>query len=195
MSIPDGEVEEEVSTIIKAAHSQWGGQRAIVVGRGRRQAALEGHVRPHRLPSRHTHDSGGYHDAMRAPTLCHFAALEVARRVLWIDRTLQGHDPLVGVARMHPKHGGYRDDARRRSLMITGAAAADGGSGGGSAWAAETPIRYPEPAKVCSTRAFSHMCWATRRSSASPAAAVLPRGPWFGDGRYLLWSDIPNDRI
>jgi hypothetical protein len=34
MSIPDGEVEEEVSTIIKAAHSQWGGQRAIVVGRG-----------------------------------------------------------------------------------------------------------------------------------------------------------------
>jgi len=24
----------------------------------------------------------------------------------------------------------------------------------------------------------------------------LVRGPgWFGDGRYLLWSDIPNDRI
>jgi len=33
----------------------------------------------------------------------------------------------------------------KRSFMITGAAAADFGAGGGSAWAAETPIRYPEP--------------------------------------------------
>src|SRR4051812_43880561 len=33
----------------------------------------------------------------------------------------------------------------RRTFMITGAAAADGGAGGGAAWAAETPIRYPDP--------------------------------------------------
>ena len=33
----------------------------------------------------------------------------------------------------------------RRAFMITGAAAADGGAGGGAAWAAETPIRYPDP--------------------------------------------------
>jgi gluconolactonase len=34
----------------------------------------------------------------------------------------------------------------RRSFIITGAAAAaDFGAGGGSAWAAETPIRYPDP--------------------------------------------------
>ena len=64
----------------------------------------------------------------------------------------------------------------RRSCMMASAAAADFGSGGGSAWAAETPIRYPEPnIKVLDPR-FQHMCWATRRSSASPAAAVLPRG-------------------
>ena len=32
----------------------------------------------------------------------------------------------------------------RRSYPITGATA-DGGVGGGAAWAAETPIRYPDP--------------------------------------------------
>ena len=64
----------------------------------------------------------------------------------------------------------------RRSFMITGAAAADFGAGGGAAWAAETPIRYPDPnIKVLDPR-FSNMCWARRRSSGSPAAAALPRG-------------------
>ena len=35
-----------------------------------------------------------------------------------------------------------------------------------------------------------------RRSSGSRPVCRWAEGPvWFGDGRYLLWSDIPNDRI
>ena len=42
----------------------------------------------------------------------------------------------------------------RRSCMITGAAAAaDFSASGGAAWAAETPLRYPDPnIKVLDTR-------------------------------------------
>jgi gluconolactonase len=58
------------------------------------------------------------------------------------------------------------------------------------------PIRYPDPAiKVLDPRFAKYVL---------PMAAVeriaggcrFTEGPvWFGDGRYLLWSDIPNDRI
>ena len=37
-------------------------------------------------------------------------------------------------------------------------------------------------------------CW--RRSSGWRTGCRWAEGPvWFGDGRYLLWSDIPNNRI
>src|ERR671939_396475 len=43
----------------------------------------------------------------------------------------------------------------------------------------------PAPRIVCSMPA-----------ALGPAAIRWCEGPvWFGDGRYLLWSDIPNDRI
>ena len=78
--------------------------------------------------------------------------------------------------------------------MITGAAAADGGSGGGSAWAAETPIRYPEPnIKVFDPRFQPYA--ATRHRAHRRYKPPTEGFVWFGDGRYLLWSDIPNDRI
>src|SRR5215813_2550415 len=85
----------------------------------------------------------------------------------------------------------------RRSFMITGAAAAaDFGSGGGSAWAAETPIRYPEPnIKVLDPR-FQRYVLGNAAIERIAGGCRFTEGPvWFGDGRYLLWSDIPNDRI
>jgi len=85
----------------------------------------------------------------------------------------------------------------RRSFMITGAAAAaDFGSGGGSAWAAETPIRYPEPnIKVLDPR-FQPYVLGNAAIERIAGGCRFTEGPvWFGDGRYLLWSDIPNDRI
>ena len=55
-----------------------------------------------------------------------------------------------------------------------------------------TPIR----ASKSSTRAFQRWYSAMPRSSGSPTGCRFNEGPvWFGDGRFLLWSDIPNDRI
>src|SRR5437879_12702509 len=83
----------------------------------------------------------------------------------------------------------------RRAFMITGAAAADVGAGGGAAWAAETPIRYPEPnIKVLDPR-FQKYVLGNAAIERLAGGCRFTEGPvWFGDGRYLLWSDIPNDR-
>lgn len=60
----------------------------------------------------------------------------------------------------------------------------------------EPPIRYPDPAVEVLDPRFRGLI------AGSAAVEVLYRGTrwgegpiWFGDGRYLLWSDIPNDRI
>src|SRR5688500_14563101 len=64
-------------------------------------------------------------------------------------------------------------------------------------WASgAVPIRYPDPnIRVLDPRFAKYVL---------PMAAIeriaggcrFTEGPvWFGDGRYLLWSDIPNDRI
>src|ERR1700761_6480738 len=56
--------------------------------------------------------------------------------------------------------------------------------------------RYPDP----SIRSFDPRFDALRLASASVECLYQgtrwSEGPvWFGDGRYVLWSDIPNDRI
>ena len=59
----------------------------------------------------------------------------------------------------------------------------------------QSSLRYPDPAvqildRVSALRLFS--------ASVERLATGMrwSEGPvWFGDGRYLLWSDIPNDRI
>jgi hypothetical protein len=83
----------------------------------------------------------------------------------------------------------------RRSYPITGATA-DGGVGGGAAWAAETPIRYPDPhIKVLDPR-FQQYVLGNAAIERIAGGCRFTEGPvWFGDGRYLLWSDIQNDRI
>jgi len=73
----------------------------------------------------------------------------------------------------------------RRAFMLTGAAAA-----------AETPIRYPDPnIKVLDPR-FQPYVLNNAAIERLAGGCRFTEGPvWFGDGRYLLWSDIPNDRI
>ena len=84
----------------------------------------------------------------------------------------------------------------RRSFMITGAAAADVGAGGGAAWAAETPIRYPDPNIQVLDPRFQKYVLGNAVIERLAGGCRFTEGPvWFGDGRYLLWSDIPNDRI
>ncbi|MFP6581861.1 MAG: SMP-30/gluconolactonase/LRE family protein [Candidatus Hydrogenedentota bacterium] len=60
----------------------------------------------------------------------------------------------------------------------------------------EPPVRYPDPSVEVLDPRFQGLI------AGSAAVEVLYRGTrwgegpvWFGDGRYLLWSDIPNDRI
>jgi gluconolactonase len=64
-------------------------------------------------------------------------------------------------------------------------------------WAADrTIVRYPDPAVESLDPRFEayklgaavvERIWTGGRWTEGPA--------WFGDGRYLLWSDIPNDRM
>src|SRR5580704_2569828 len=86
----------------------------------------------------------------------------------------------------------------RRSLMIAGAAAAAELTMGAmlsQANAAE-PIRYPDPSlKVLDPR-FQSLILGNAAVERIATGMRFCEGPvWFGDGRYLLWSDIPNDRI
>jgi len=61
---------------------------------------------------------------------------------------------------------------------------------------AETPIRYPDPnIKVLDPR-FQKYVLGNAAIERIAGGCRFTEGPvWFGDGRYLLWSDIPNDRI
>src|SRR5579864_2953854 len=58
------------------------------------------------------------------------------------------------------------------------------------------PIRYPEPnIRVLDPR-FQKYVLGNAAIERIAAGCRFTEGPvWFGDGRYLLWSDIPNDRI
>src|SRR6266404_3847854 len=58
------------------------------------------------------------------------------------------------------------------------------------------PIRYPEPnIKVLDPR-FARYVLGNSAIERIAGFCRFNEGPvWFGDGRYLLWSDIPNDRI
>jgi gluconolactonase len=86
----------------------------------------------------------------------------------------------------------------RRSFMLAGAAAA--AEFGSTAEMAQAdwppPVRYPEPAiKVLDPR-FQGLILGNAAVERIAGGCRFTEGPvWFGDGRYLLWSDIPNDRI
>jgi gluconolactonase len=58
------------------------------------------------------------------------------------------------------------------------------------------PIRYPDPdIKVLDER-FRKYVLGNAAVERIAGGCRFNEGPvWFGDGRYLLWSDIPNDRI
>jgi gluconolactonase len=86
----------------------------------------------------------------------------------------------------------------RRSLMIAGvAAAAELTMGGAMSLADATePVRYPDTRlKVLDPR-FQRLILGNAAIERIAGGMRFTEGPvWFGDGRYLLFSDIPNDRI
>ena len=58
------------------------------------------------------------------------------------------------------------------------------------------PVRYPDPAVQVIDRRFRQYVIGSAAVERLYTGCRWAEGPvWFGDGRYLLWSDIPNDRI
>jgi len=59
-----------------------------------------------------------------------------------------------------------------------------------------TTLRYPDPAVRVLQPAFEKYRLALAAVERLATGCRWVEGPvWFGDGRYLLWSDIPNDRM
>src|ERR671913_30558 len=62
--------------------------------------------------------------------------------------------------------------------------------------AMDHPTRYPDPAIQVVDQSFTRYRIANAGVDRLTTGYRWAEGPvWFGDGRYLLWSDIPNDRI
>jgi gluconolactonase len=65
-----------------------------------------------------------------------------------------------------------------------------------SRWDSTTPIRYPDPDLRILDPRFERIVLGFAAIERIAGHCRFNEGPvWFGDGRYLLWSDIPNDRI
>jgi len=59
-----------------------------------------------------------------------------------------------------------------------------------------TPTRYPDAAVIGVDPRFEKLVLPLAAVERLATGSRWAEGPvWFGDGRYLLWSDVPNDRI
>jgi hypothetical protein len=97
----------------------------------------------------------------------------------------QGGNPMINPATM----------SRRALLSGTGAALAAAPAGPVLAdW--EPSQRYPDPAIEVLDPKFERLHIFSTAVERLATGMRWCEGPvWFGDGRYLLWSDIPNNRI
>ena len=65
-----------------------------------------------------------------------------------------------------------------------------------SRWESAAPIRYPDPDIVVLDPRFQHMVLGHAAIERIATGFRFTEGPaYYGDGRYLLFSDIPNDRL
>nr|WP_081745593.1 SMP-30/gluconolactonase/LRE family protein [Bordetella petrii] len=94
----------------------------------------------------------------------------------------------------NPGGGDLADASRRRLLATAGAAALAALPGAALAWR-PSPV-YPDPAIQVLDPAFEPYRLFNAGVERIATDMRWAEGPvWFGDGRFLLWSDIPNDRI
>src|SRR5690606_16797535 len=91
--------------------------------------------------------------------------------------------------------GSPANPARRRALAGAGmAAAAAALPGWALAW--QPAAAYPDPAIETLDPAFDAYRLFNAGVERIATGMRWAEGPvWFGDGRFLLWSDIPNNRI
>src|SRR5436853_6827657 len=85
----------------------------------------------------------------------------------------------------------------RRIFMTTATAALAGAAFSPPAFARWEPSEYyPDPAVQALDPSFNKYRLALASVERLATGMRWCEGPvWFGDGRYLLWSDIPNNRI
>src|ERR1700680_4212645 len=98
-------------------------------------------------------------------------------------------DPGCGRARGNAMQITRRDTLAAGVSAVTAAAAPH-------AFAAWQPSeRYPDPAIQILDPSFAKYRLNNAGVERLAAGMRWSEGPvWFGDGRYLLWSDVPNDR-
>lgn len=83
---------------------------------------------------------------------------------------------------------------RRTFLAASGAIALAGSVERGEDWSPSS--RYPDPAVRILDPSFDKYRLKLAKVERIATGMRWAEGPvWFGDGRYLLWSDIPNNRI
>ena len=71
-----------------------------------------------------------------------------------------------------------------------------GSGSGGTRWESTAPIRYPDPDIIVLDPRFQALVLGNAAIERIATGFRFTEGPvWVGDGRYLLFSDIPNDRI
>ena len=76
------------------------------------------------------------------------------------------------------------------------AVAASEGSGGALRWESSAPIRYPDPDIVGLDPRFQQMVLGNAAIERIATGFRFTEGPvYYGDGRYLVFSDIPNDAL
>jgi gluconolactonase len=84
---------------------------------------------------------------------------------------------------------------RRQFLAVAGAVAASAAMPKAFAQWQPSP-RYPDPSIKVIDPSFARYRLALAKVERIASGMRWCEGPvWFGDGRYLLWSDIPNNRI
>jgi gluconolactonase len=89
-----------------------------------------------------------------------------------------------------------RDGVTRRALLATGGAVAALGTPGTSAAQWQPSQRYPDPLVRIVDQSFARYRLSLAKVEQIATGMRWCEGPvWFGDGRFLLWSDIPNNRI
>jgi gluconolactonase len=84
-----------------------------------------------------------------------------------------------------------------RRAFLTTASAATTLAAAPRAFAQWQPsLRYPDPAVQIVDQSFARYRLGATKVERLATGLRWSEGPvWFGDGRYLLWSDIPNNRI
>lgn len=85
--------------------------------------------------------------------------------------------------------------SRRRLLSsaLTGAVALSGQTQNRD-YAGLNPVRYPDPDILSLDKRFDKYRLGNTPIRRLHTGMLWPEGPaWHGGGRYLVWSDIPND--